>query len=112
MAQSPGAHFGSFVTPAYRAFEGFVKIAFAHMIGNFERAFGALLVIFVDALKEFAVVFGRVAFFDVGKVNADDGGDEFGVFLQEFLHPFVVLLCGLAVQGDDVTRGCVVLRCV
>lgn len=112
MAQSPGAHFGSFVTPAYRAFERFVKIAFAHMIGDFEGAFGMLLVVFVQALEEFTVVFWGITFFDVGKVNADDGGDEFGVFIQEFLYPFVFLLRGLAAQGDDVTRGCVILRCV
>ena len=112
MAQSPGAHFGGFVTPAYRAFKRFVKIAFAYVIGDFKGAFGMLLVVFVQALEEFSVVFWGITFFDVGKVNTDDGGDEFGVFVQEFLHPFVVLLCGLAVQGDDVTRGCVVLRCV
>lgn len=112
MAQSPGAHFGGFVTPAYRAFEGFVEIAFAHVIGDFEGAFGALLVVYVYMLEECAVVFGGVAFFDIGKVNADDGGYEFGVFVQEFLHPFIVLLRGLAAQGDDVACGCVVLRCV
>ena len=111
MAQSPGTHFSGFVTPAYRAFERFVKIAFAHMIGDFEGAFRTFLVVFVYALEDCAVVFGRVAFFDVGKINADDGGDEFGIFIHEFLHPFVVLLCGPAAQADDVARGCVVLRC-
>ena len=87
MAQSPGAHFGDFVTPAYRAFEGFVKIAFAHMIGDFKGAFGMLLVIFVQALEEFAVVFWGITFFDVGKVNADDGGGEFGIFYPGVLVP-------------------------
>ena len=111
MAQSPGAHFGDFVTPAYRAFERFVEIAFAHMIGDFEGAFRALLVVFVYALEECAVVFRGIAFFDIGKINADDGGDEFGIFIHEFLHPFVVLLCGPAAQADDVARGCVVLQC-
>ena len=103
MAQSSGTHFGGFVTPAYRAFQRFVKIAFAYVIGDFEGAFGALLVVFVDALEECAVVFGGITFFDVGKVNAHDGWDEFGVFVQEFLYPFVFLLRGLAAQGDDVT---------
>lgn len=112
MAQSPDTHFGGFVTPAYRAFERFVKITFAHMIGDFEGAFGVLLVVIVYALEECVVVFGGVAFFYVGKVNADNGGDEFGIFVQEFLYPCVFLLRGLAVQGDNVTRGCVILRCV
>ena len=70
------------------------------------------MVVFVYMLEESAVVFWGITFFDVGKVNADDGGYEFGVFVQEFLHPFVVLLRGRAAQGDDVTRSRVVLRCV
>ena len=110
MAQAARAHFSGFMAPANRAFKGFVKIAFADVIGDFKGAMGALQVVFAYPFEKCAVAFGGIAFFHMGEVDADNGGDEFGIFVQEVLHPFVVLHRGPAVQADDVARGGVALR--
>lgn len=72
------------------------------MVDDVEGAFGIFLVVLVYAFKEGAFVFWRVAFFEVGEVDADDGGDEVRVLVHEFLHPFVVLLGVPTAQTDDV----------
>ena len=111
MAQAPRPHFGGFMAPANRAFEGFVKIAFADVIGDFKGAMGASPVVSADAFEKGAVVFGGIPLFHMGEVDADKGGNEFGVFVEEVLYPFVVSHRGPAVQADDVARGHAALRC-
>jgi len=80
VAEAFDAHFGDFVAPADGAFERFIEVAFADVVDDVEGALGIFLVVLVDAFEEGAFVFGGEAFFEVGEVYADDGGDEVGVF--------------------------------
>ena len=66
--QAKRTQLSRFVAPAHRAFERFVEVHFAHVIGHVEGALRAQLVVAAQAAEEGAGARGRVALLKVAEV--------------------------------------------
>ena len=78
-----------FVAPAHRAFERFVEVHLADVIGHVEDALRAQLVVAAQTAEEGAGARGRIALLKVAEVEADYCGDQILVFVEQSLNQLV-----------------------
>ena len=104
VAKADRAQLGGLVAPAHGAFERLVEVDFADVVGHVERAAGSELVVAAQALEEGAGARGRRALLKVAEVEADNGGHQAFVFVEQALDQVVAFERGPARQADQIAR--------